>query len=209
VLLKNYLKLALVIFLTVTFSELEAQVKPGYIFGLNLSTATLKGKGISSDPKVQIGIHYGGFIEVPLNYNFTLQPGLLFSAKGSNYKIDGAEVSISPIYIEVPVIVVYSFGSDAVKVSLFTGSYFAYGMGGYKIQSGGELKSINFGSGETSDLKSFDIGLIFGIGVNIKGLLFSANYGIGLADISPETSVHSEMKNKVIGISLCSLFGTK
>jgi hypothetical protein len=207
--MKSYLKSALVVFLTVAFTDLHSQIKPEYIFGLNLSTMTLKTKGISSDPKILTGIHYGAFLEIPLKGNFTLQPGLLFSAKGSNYKIDTVEFSISPIYIEVPVIAVYSFGSDAVKISLFAGPYFACGIGGYKIKSGGELKSISFGSGENNDLKPFDVGLNFGTGVNIKGFLISAQYGIGLANLSPLKTVDSEMKNKVIGISISSLFAGK
>lgn len=207
--MKNYLKSALVVFLTVAVTDMHAQIKPGHIFGLNLSTLTLKTKGISSDQKTSIGIHYGGFFEIPLKGSFSLQPNLLFSAKGSDCKIDTAEFSISPIYIEVSVIAKYSFGSDAVKISLFTGPYFACGIGGYKIESGGELKNISFGSGENYDLKPFDVGLNFGAGVNIKGLLISAQYGIGLTNISPVTTVDSEMKNKVIGISISSLFAGK
>jgi hypothetical protein len=82
-------------------------------------------------------------------------------------------------------------------------------VGGYKIEPGGELKNISFGSGKNTDLKPFDIGLNFGAGVNIKGLLISAQYGIGLANISPLTTDDSEMKNKVIGISISSSFAVK
>ena len=204
--MKNYLKPALVIFLMVAFADMDAQIKPGYIFGINLSTMKVKINGRSPNTETPVGIHFGGFFEIPIKGNFTLKPGLLFSAKGSNYKIDTVDFSISPIYIEVPVIGAYSFGSDAIKISLSAGPYFAYGMGGYKIESGGELKNISFGSGENKDLKPFDIGLNFGVGVNIKGLLISAQYGIGLANISPVTTFDSEIKNKVIGISLSSLF---
>ena len=207
--MKPYLKSALVVFLMVAYTDMHAQIKSGYIFGLNLSTVTLKTKGISSVPETPAGIHFGGFYEVPLNSRFAMRPGFLFSAKGSNYEIDAVEFSISPIYIEVPVIAVYSFGSDVLKVSLFVGPYFACGIGGYKIESGGELKNISYGSGENKDLKPFDIGLNFGTGVNIKGFLISAQYGIGLANISPATTVYSEMKNKVIGISISSSFTDK
>ena len=207
--MKIYLKSVLAISLSIAYINVHAQIIPEYIFGLNLSTMTLKTKGISSKPETPIGIHFGGLFKIPLKDNLALQPSLLFSAKGANYKIDSVEFSLSPIYIEVPVIVVYSFGSDEIKISLFAGPYFACGVGGYKIESGGELKKINFGSGNKNDLKPFDIGLNFGVGVNIKGLLISAQYGIGLANISPVTTVDSEMKNKVIGISLSSLFAGK
>jgi hypothetical protein len=207
--MKNYLKCALAIFLTFAFTDMQAQIKPGYIFGMNLSTMTLKTQGISSHPDTPIGIHFGGFFEIPIKGNFTLQPGLLFSAKGSNYKIDSVEFSLSPIYLEIPVIAVYSFSIDAVKISLFAGPYFACGVGGYKIESGSELKNISYGSGENSDLRPFDIGLNFGAGVNIKGLLISAQYGMGLANVSPVATIDSEMKNRVIGISISSLFAVQ
>jgi hypothetical protein len=186
-----------------------AQVKTEYIIGLNLSTITLKTNGVSSKASTPAGIHFGGLIEVPLKGRFTLQPGLLFSAKGSDYKVDTIEFSISPIYIEVPVNAVYSFGSDVVKISLFAGPYFACGVGGYKFESGSEIESIRFGSGKNRDLMPFDIGLNFGAGINIKGLLVSAQYGMGLANISPTASADTEMKNKVIGISIRSSFTGK
>jgi hypothetical protein len=207
--MKSYLKSVLAIFFMVAFTDMHAQIKPGYIFGLNFSTIALKTKGISSEPDTPAGIHFGGFFEIPIKGNFAFQPGLLLSAKGSNYKIDTVEFSLSPIYIEVPVTAVFSFGSDAIKISLFTGPYFACGIGGYKIESGGELNSISYGSGENDDLKTFDIGFNFGAGINIKGLLISAQYGIGLVNISPVTTVDTEMKNKVIGISISSLFAGK
>jgi len=207
--MKICLKYALAILLIVSFAEVHAQVKPGYIFGLNLSTVTLKTKGISSKPDTPAGIHFGAFLEIPLKGNFTLQPGLLLSAKGSNFKIDSAEFSLSPVYLEVPVMALYSFGSDAVKISLFGGPYFACGIGGYKIESEGGLRFLSFGSGENYDLKPFDIGLNIGAGLNIRGFMISAQYGIGLANILPVTRVDSEMKNKVIGISVSSLFEGK
>jgi hypothetical protein len=207
--MNNYLKSVLGIIFAVAFTNLHAQIKSGYVFGLNFSTVTLKTNGISSDPETPVGVHFGVFYEIPLKRNFALQPALLFSAKGSNYKIDTVEFSLSPIYIEVPVNAVYSFGSDVFKISLYAGPYFAVGMGGYKIISGGELKSITYGSGVTKDLKIFDAGLNFGAGINIKGLLVSAQYGIGLTNVSSVKTNVSEMKNKVIGISISSLFAGK
>jgi hypothetical protein len=207
--MRGYLKSAFVIFLTVVLTNLHAQVKPGYIFGLNLSTLTLKTKGISYDSKILAGIQYGGFLEIPLSDNFAFRPNLLFSAKGSNYKTDTAEFSISPIYVEVSVFAIYSIGSEVIKLSLFAGPYLACGISGYKIDTRGDMKDISFGSHEYNDLKPFDVGLNFGAGVSIKGILISAQYGMGLANLSPVTIIDSEMKNKVIGISVCSSLSGK
>ncbi len=199
----NRLISVLAVFLLVVFTDLNAQIKSGYIFGLNLATTTLKTPGISIEPEILTGVHFGEIFEIPLNKNFTLQPGLLLSAKGSIFKIDTTEFFLFPIYFEVPVIAVCSFGSDKIKISLFAGPYFACGIGG-KLESG---ENIRFGSAENNDLKPFDVGLNFGAGINIKrGFQVTGQYGLGLANISPTTSVESEMKNKVIGISVRALF---
>jgi hypothetical protein len=51
-------------------------------------------------------------------------------------------------------------------------------------------------------LKPFDTGLNLGARVCIRGILISVQYGIGMANISPVASSDSEMKNRVIGISI-------
>jgi hypothetical protein len=200
--MKSYLKYGLTILLAFSFGAIFAQIRPGYVFGINLSTMTMKTNGISYNAEMPIGFHFGGSLEIPVTDFLALQPSLLFSAKGSDFSHDTLEFSLSPVYIDVPINVLCSFGTDALKVCLFAGPYFAVGIGGYKIDAGGNIKDINYGSGANDDMKPFDFGFNFGAGVNIKGLLISAQYGIGLKNISPVTTFDSEMKNNVIGISI-------
>jgi len=207
--MKSSLKYILAVLFALIFTGMQAQIRPGYIFGLNVSTVTLKTNGTESIPEKPVGIHFGGYCEIPVIRNFTFQPGLVLSAKGSNYTIDSVDYSLSPIYVEVPLIAMYSLGSDAIKITFFGGPYFACGAGGYKIEQGGELKSISYGSDKNNDLKRFDFGLNLGAGLKIGGLLISAQYGIGMSNVAPDTPIESEMKNKVIGISISSLFAGK
>jgi hypothetical protein len=44
---------------------------------------TLKNKGISQETPVSV--YFDGSIELPIKGNLAFQPGLLFSAKGTNY----------------------------------------------------------------------------------------------------------------------------
>jgi hypothetical protein len=206
--MENSLKSVLAIFLVFAVTNLHAQVKFGPKVGLNLSTMTLKSGGLSLDPKTKVGFHIGGIFEIPLKGNFALQPGILYSLKGSKYKVDTEEMSIAPNYIEIPVCAVYHFGAGAVKISPFAGPYFAYAIDG-KTKSGGESANIKFGSENYDDMKPFDIGLTLGVGVHISSLLISAQFGLGLANLSPVTTDDTEMKNRVIGISLAYLIGGK
>jgi hypothetical protein len=193
----------------VTLTDVQAQIKHGYVFGLNLSTLKLKTKDLTSKPDMPAGVHFGGFIEIPLTGPLALQSGVLFSAKGSNYKIDTTEYTLSPIYIEVPIMIACNIGSHVVKISLFAGPYFAYGLGGYKIESGSDLNKINFGNGVASDIRSVDAGVNFGAGINVKGVFVSVRYGLGLTNLAPSINAGSVMKNKVIGISFCTLIDGK
>ena len=203
--MKIYLRYALAIFLMFSFTDTYAQIKSGYMIGLNLSSMTYINKGENIEPETWAGIHFGGLFELPVIGNFTLQPGVLFSAKSTGYKIDSAQYSIGPIFIEVPVRAVYSFGSNVFKVSLFAGPYFAIGIDGLIIEPAGTT-SMQFGSGYNHDMKPFDMGFNFGAGFNIHGLLISGQYGIGLVNLAPVGSDGSEMKNSVWGISFASLF---
>jgi hypothetical protein len=207
--MKVCLRSLFVLYLILTITDINAQVRSGYIFGLNLSTITLKTEGVTYDPKISAGINYGGYLELPVSDNFALRPILLFSAKGSNYKTDTAEFSISPVYLEISVFAIYSIGSEVMKLSFFAGPYLACGISGYKIDSRGDMKDISYGSREYNDMKPFDFGLNFGAGLNIKGTLISVQYGKGLANLSPLSNTDNEMKNKVIGISVSSYLSGK
>jgi|WetSurSiteA1Bulk_404760.scaffolds.fasta_scaffold01705_4 hypothetical protein len=204
----DHLIAALAIFLMMACPDIDAQIKSGYMIGFNISNTILETSGTSSEAETMTGIQIGIITEITLKGNLTLQSGLMFSAKGSIYKIDTSEVTISPIYIQIPVNAKYSIGSEIVKISLFAGPYFACGVGGNK-DTGGELQKINFGSGENDDLQLFDIGFNFGAGINIKGFLISAQYELGLANLLPVITGDPEMKNRLIGISITTLFEGK
>ena len=206
--MKNLLKFVLVICLMFAFSNMQAQIKFGLKAGLNLSTMTLKGLGISIDPKTLVGFNVGVVSEITLSGNLCLQPAVLYSAKGSKFSVMSEEFQISPSFIEIPVNVVYKFDLGVVKLFLNAGPYAAYGIGG-KVESGGESVDIVFGTKETDDMKPLDFGINVGAGVEISNIIISANYGLGLANLSTVTTDDEEMKTKVIGFSIAYLFGGK
>jgi hypothetical protein len=206
--MKNSLKTIPAFLLVFAFTNMHAQVKFGPEIGINLSTMTAKSMGISLDPKTLIGFHLGVMADVPLSGPISLQPGILYSAKGSKYKYFSEEASISPGYIEIPVHVAYHLNIEKAQIFVFAGPYFGYGVGG-KAKYGSESQSLKFGSGESDDLKPFDVGIDLGAGVNLNGFLVSVQYGLGLANLSPVTTDNTEMKNRVIGISVAYLLGVK
>jgi hypothetical protein len=210
--MKNCLKSSLTIFLAFVFISLQGQVKFGPKAGVNLSTMTLKSSGISIDPTILVGFHVGLISEISITDNLVLQPGVFYSTKGSKYKISylqqSYESSIAPSYIDIPINLNYYFGAGKTKIAFFAGPYVAYGIGG-KAKSDGESADISFGSTEDNDMKPLDFGINIGAGVNLNGLLISAQYGLGLANLVPTSSSDAEMKNRAIGISITYLLGGK
>lgn len=194
------------IILLVNSGFLQAQIRPGYIIGINRSTLEIKSADLTKKPETITGIHFGGALDIPINKNISFQPNLLFTAKGSNFTFDSTEYSLSPIYVEIPVYLVFSTGSDYIRLQLSAGSYVACGVGGYKIVSGGQLQDLRYGSGSEKDLRTFDAGFNFGAGIYFGGFVISVRYEIGLPNLMPSSSPATEMKNKVLGISLSSLF---
>jgi hypothetical protein len=203
--MKNFTRIVLVIILIVSFTDIYAQIRSGYMIGLNLSSMIYTDKGEKIVPETWAGIHFGGLFEIPVAGGFTIQPGALFSAKSTGYEIDSGQYSIGPIFIEIPIRAVYSFGSEKFKVCFFAGPYFALGIDGLMI-SPSNTKSMQFGSGYNHDMKPFDMGFNFGGGVSIHGLLITAQYGYGMINLAPVRSDGSEMLNRVWGISFASLF---
>jgi len=206
-LMNKSLKLCLAVSLLVAATtSIHAQIRISQVVGFNFANMDLSTGGSEIEAKGTTGINFGMLFPLQFSDNFALHPGVLFTSLGSSYKTDTIDISISPIYIEIPFNAVLNIGSGVIGIVFSAGTYFSVGVGGNKIISGGEAKDILYGSGDTKDLKHFDFGLNFGAGLNIKGFLISAQYGYGLANLSPETSDVTEMKNRVVGISLTSSF---
>jgi hypothetical protein len=200
----SFLKYSLILFFCLSFTELDAQIRSGQTIGVNLSNMSVNASGNEVDAENSTGINFGGLFDIPVIGHLTFRPAVLFSGKGSMYQIDTADVSISPVYLEVPAMAVYTFGWHSVKLSLFAGPYIAFGFGGNKIENGGNSNNINYGSGESDDIRHFDAGVNIGAGISFRNLMISAQYGYGMTDLLPGSLADSEMKNRVIGISITS-----
>jgi hypothetical protein len=185
---------------------LNAQINASQIVGFNFSTMEMHVKNQSVDTEGSTGIHFGLLVPVTIVDHFSFQPGVMFTSKGSSYLIDSVNMSISPIYLEIPLNLELDLGTNAFSIALIAGTYFSCGVGGNKIESGGAATDIFYGSGESKDLRFMDFGINLGAGIKIKGFLISARYGYGLANLYPDESSDTELNNRVIGISLTSSF---
>lgn len=198
-----FTKISVVIALMLSVSYSQAQTRFGVKGGLNLSSMSLKSEGISFDSKLAAGFNLGLISELTLNENLFLQPGLLFTTKGSKYKdFDGR---YSTNNIEIPINLLYKLCTGSTKFFGFAGPYIGYAVSG-KYKAEGVSSNIKF-YGDNREMNAFDLGLNVGLGVEVQNFQISAQYGLSLTDLAPGSSDTS--KNRVLGVSIAYLFGGK
>ncbi len=206
--MKKSFKFMLAICLMFVINYTQAQIKFGPKVGLNLSTMTMKASGISVDPITMAGFNIGVVSEIPLDNNFVLQPGLMYSTKGSKYEVSGSKMSISPTYIEMPINAMCKYSLGTKNLLAFAGPYLGVGFGGgYETPLGND--DINYGTGSYDDLRLVDFGLNIGAGIETGAFQITAQYGFSLTNLAPVTTNDEEAKNRVFGISVAYMLGGK
>jgi len=211
--MKNFLtKFSIILFLLMFFQYAAiSQMALGVKGGVNFADMHVDYDGNSddeSDPRAAFSLGVVG--EYPISDGLFLQPGVLFSGKGSKYsETEGDDYYKSFLilnYLEVPVNVVYKFDAGTMKAFVGAGPYAAFAINGkskYKTKIDGEKDSdsedINFGDGDDDDgIKRADFGVNVQAGVEFRPFQVGASYGLGLANLS-----HMDMltyQNRVINV---------
>jgi hypothetical protein len=95
--------------------------------GLNFSSYSVKGGGVSLNSDSQVGFHFGLTNDFKLTDNITFRPGLLYSGKGGKLDFLGESISTKLSYLDIPLSFVYNFsGSDSgffAEVGPYVGEY--------------------------------------------------------------------------------------
>ena len=118
------------------------------------------------DTKALPGFNLGVGMDYGFSENWSLQSGLMISSKGYKVK-DYAKVR--PIYLDIPILAAYKFNiSDNTKFVINAGPYLAFGLGGKcKFDEGGDYKLFKGEDGEDAEYSRFDLGIQYGIGLEI------------------------------------------
>jgi opacity protein-like surface antigen len=116
--------------------------------------------------KALLGFQLGVGMDYGFSENWSLQSGLMISSKGYKVK-DYAKVR--PIYLDIPILAAYKFNiSDNTKFVINAGPYLAFGLGGKcKFDEGGDYKLFKGEDGEDAKYSRFDLGIQYGIGLEI------------------------------------------
>lgn len=156
----------------------SAQLSFGVKAGLNLSTISK-----TDDSKMKIGYKVGPMAEFGLG-NMAVQGALLLSSKGVKSDYGDEDVTVNANYLELPITFVYKYPL-AFDTNLYAnaGPYFAYGIFG---KTGTDDYDVDtFGDDDDSfGMKKFDMGLTFGIGMEVTKFNFGLNYDLGLTKVA-------------------------
>lgn len=198
--------------------------------GLNLANVSVNDNGRVDDANMLTTFHVGFLGNVPLAGDYlSLQPGLLFTGKGS--KIQNGEPNengyfkqtSNPFYLEVPLnfVVKAPIGSEN-KFYAGAGPYIAVGIAGKNKTEGRTIlgtynneRDITFSDDDPTTLseeegagfgilKRFDYGLNGTVGIEGKSIVLGVNYGLGLAKLQSGSNNNQDNNNKhrVLGITV-------
>ena len=194
--------------------------------GVNLANITITNDGSVDDNKSLTSFQAGIIGNLYVAPFFSVQPGLLFTGKGSKTQ-SGNETDATyyratsnPYYIEVPVNLVFKTPTGDVKFFAGAGPYLAIGIAG-KNKVDGKVLGTSFSSENKIEwsnddpstldyeegagygiMKRFDYGLNGLAGIETKKAVISANYGFGLAKLQSGSNSSADDKNKHRVISL-------
>lgn len=170
--------------------------------GLNIANLSIS----DGDVDNRFAYHFGGYFNLPVGEMLSIQPELLYSARGASssysadvlgFNIDG-ESTFNLDYIDVPVLAVIHLG-DAFQIE--AGPYIGF-LANSNFETEGDLGDFDADIDDDS-FKSFDYGLTGGLAVNLGALQVGARYMLGLQEIQDSEGADillGDAKNRVIQV---------
>jgi len=212
----------LALFATVSYSTIYAQ--SGMVkAGINLANISVNSNGRVDDANSLTSFQVGIVGDFNLSGELiTLQPGILFTGKGSKVQRGTAgqagyfQQSFNPRYIEVPVNLVFkALLGNSSRLFAGAGPYIAAGVGGKTKTEGTRAvlgnysieQDIRFSNDDPTTfnqeegtglnvVKRFDYGFNGTAGIEGKSIVLGVNYGLGLAKLQSGTHNNQDNNNK-------------
>lgn len=138
--------------------------------------------------KSKLGYHAGLSIDIPIVERFGINTGLFYSLKGAKFDKKSKKATVSAGYIEIPFLASYRYHfSERTRLEIDLGPYFAYGIHG-KVSFKDEYYHYYYDDDDIfdddgGDMKLFDAGVAFGIGVTANKFYAGLHYEAGLVNV--------------------------
>lgn len=213
---------ALFSLLLITSTSQAQEKKSSFILrgGANFANVSINNDGDVDDAKSLTTFQLGFIADLKLAPILYLQPGILFTGKGTKTQTGDEDdatwykATTNPYYIEVPVNLVFKTPGKHTRFFAGAGPYLGIGIAG-KNKVRGSLLGTDFSSEEKIEwsdddpttldfeegagfgiLKRFDYGLNGLIGIETSNLVLGAHYGLGLAKLQSGSDSGDDNNNK-------------
>ncbi len=215
-------KQILLLFITVSSVTAWSQSTASFGVKAGLSSSSMRGDAVNNlnnlldfaDGMItthnRTGFFVGGYANIPLSEQISLEPGLYYSQKG--YELRGelglkgveflganAKSTLQSDYIDVPVLLKADLGG----LQLFAGPQFSYLTQSQLKTSAGVLgfNVFNNTTDATDQFNRWDMGVTAGVGYQFKGgFNVSAAYDYGLSKVDANRNVDGYNNAIKIGI---------
>jgi hypothetical protein len=209
---------------TVFTLQAEVRVLTGARAGLTIAHLRKFSAPDTYKKSVNLGSDLAAVLRIDFNKNFGIQTEVEFIQKGQSYRktADSAKFVSKTVmnYIQFPLLFVARVGSkknEKVKAVFFLGPYFSYWAGGYNQSAVSVDKQTRTATTNTykftnKDMR-FDVGLITGIGTNIKvgkgWIEIAARHNLGWMNISKKDAGLPKLYNCNFNLSFGYLYTIK
>lgn len=217
-------KICFSLFISVITISSFAQAQPSFGIRGGVSAANLKGEAVNNLQNLlgftngavtttgRTGFFGGGYANIPVSENFSIEPAVYYSQKGYQLRGDlnlkeigflgaNAKAQLNTSYIDIPVLAKAGFNGFQV----FAGPQVSYLAGASLRTTAGALgfNLIDEKMDATNQLNRWDVGLTGGIGYQFaNGFNVSASYDHGLAKADAGKNLSSYNRAFKVGIGM-------
>jgi opacity protein-like surface antigen len=188
----NMNKLFLFTLLTFSFTNFQAQNDNiGFKAGANYANLTNFEDGYSP----RFAYHFGLVAELTITEKFSVQPEILYSKLGSQFKDGDNKSTLSENYLSVPLMFKYNFSE---KMSIEVGPYLGLML---TAKSKGEMEGESFEEDVIQGFNQTDFGYALGLSYSItNNIVGSVRYNLGTKNVIKNSE--DKINNSALQLSL-------
>lgn len=178
----------------------QAQAAKGLKAGVTMMTFTGSDtEVVGVSPDYRMGFAFGAYTSYAISPNLSFQPEAYYAMKGAKYEDGGDSLEFKLNYLDIPLL---------LKMQPATSKAFFYAGPNVGINLSAKVKAESGGLSveeDIEDIKSLDLGLTLGAGMNFSQFSLEARYTLGLSSFDDSTDP-DDVKNSgltfLIGMGL-------
>jgi hypothetical protein len=160
------------------------QISIGAYGGIHTNRVKVRGIAEEWRPnnRTLVAVNTGIYVEIPLLNGFSVQPGLNYLEKGFRVRVSTEDFNLGNVpvvagveaiprlrYIEMPLLLKYTYGEGLVRPYIFAGPHFSYAMDGVIDYRATAIVTFKLGRNninlDNDIYRRFEVGGLAGLGV--------------------------------------------